>query len=29
MPAIEIGVSQGRSLGAYIDATLVTYTGNE
>lgn len=29
MPAIEIGVSQGRSLGAYIDTTLVTYTGNE
>jgi len=29
MPAIEIGVVQGRSLGAYIDSTLITYTGNE
>ena len=29
MPAIEIGVSQGRSLGAYLDANLITYTGNE
>ena len=29
MPAIEIGVSQGRTLGAYLDANLTTYTGNE
>jgi len=29
MPAIEIGVVQGRSLGAHIDSTLITYTGNE
>jgi hypothetical protein len=29
MPAIEIGVSQGRTLGAYLDANLTTYIGNE
>jgi hypothetical protein len=29
MPAIEIGVIQGRSLGAHIDSTLITYIGNE
>lgn len=29
MPAIEIGVVQGRSLGAHIDSTLITYTGDE
>ncbi|MGB0349096.1 MAG: vanadium-dependent haloperoxidase [Schleiferiaceae bacterium] len=29
MPAIEVGVSQGRTLGAYLDANLTTYTGNE
>ena len=29
MPAIEIGVHQGRTLGAYLDANLTTYTGNE
>src|SRR5210317_975524 len=29
MPAIELGVSQGRSLGAPIDSTLITYVGHE
>ena len=29
MPAIELGVSQGRSLGAHIDSTLITYLGHE
>jgi hypothetical protein len=28
MPAIELGVKQGRSLGAYIDSKLVTYEKN-
>lgn len=27
MPAIEIGVVQGRTLGAFIDSSLITYTG--
>lgn len=29
MPAIEIGVSQGRSLGAYVNDNLETYLGDE
>lgn len=29
MPAIEIGVKQGRSLGAFLDSSLITYIGNE
>lgn len=29
MPAIEIGVRQGRALGAFLDTNLVTFLGNE